>query len=269
MRYVAFDPQKPPPPKLVSAARAAAAELEAAKDKAARDSIIDTKSKADKYRAFREWLGELSGKKCWFTEADDKAAHFEVEHYRPKKVAKDLQGNEREGYWWLTFDWQNLRLSGNIPNRKKGGFFPLKPGCACATADARGLSCEEPYLLDPAVPRDPQLLDFDEEGKARPSALAVRNAWDKERAEVSIDRYGLLHPQLEEGRKQLWNQMSREVFEYLNCLNDGSSRAHGRADQLIVQIIDKCRPTARFSRAARAYLRTLDRDLAQQVMETI
>lgn len=269
MRYVAFDPQKPPPAHLVAAAKAVARELDAAADKAARDAIIDTQSKADKYRAFRDWLFQLSLGKCWFTEADDKASHFEVEHYRPKKVAKDLNGAEREGYWWLAFDWRNLRLAGNIPNRKKGGFFPLKSGCPCATPASRGLSSEEPYLLDPSVARDPQLLDFDEEGKARPSAVAERSEWDKKRVEVSIDRYALLHPQLEDGRKQLWNQMSREVNEYLSCLKDGSPRALGKAEALLSQLIDKCRPNARFSRAARTYLRTLDRDLAQQVLETI
>jgi len=245
-----------------------AAELDAAPDKAARDAILDITSRADRYRAFRDWLFRLSEGKCWFTEADDKGSHMEVEHFRAKKVAKELDGRERDGYWWLAFDWRNFRLACNIPNRRKGGYFPLKPGCYFATAASRAIGGEEPCLLDPAVARDPQLLDFDEEGKARPSSMAAGNSWDRQRAEVSIDRYGLAHPQLEEGRRQLWNAMSREVNDYLNCLHDGSPRALGRAEELLRNIIQKCRPTARFSRAARTFLRTLNADLAQSILET-
>jgi hypothetical protein len=250
----------------VADAQAATTELEGAADKAARDAILDAKAPA--YRAFREWLSGLSDGKCWFTEADDKASHMEVEHYRPKKVARDLDGNEREGYWWLAFEWRNLRLAGNIPNRRKGGYFPLRAGCPCATSDSRALGGEEPYLLDPADPRDPTLLDFDQEGKPRSSSLADRNEWDKARVEISIKRYCLDHPQLEEGRKALWNQLARHVNEYANSLLDGSPRALGRAEEILNQLRAACRSKARFSRAARTYLRMLNAELALGLLET-
>jgi hypothetical protein len=36
----------------------------------------------------------------------------------------------------LAFDWQNFRVCGNVGNRKKGTYFPLRPGCARVAAHA-------------------------------------------------------------------------------------------------------------------------------------
>lgn len=266
MRHIPFNPQSPPPPQCVADAQAVTQELQSAVDKAARDDII--KRKAHVYRAFRDWLFQLGDQKCWFTEADDKASHMEVEHFRPKKVAKELDGTERDGYWWLAFDWHNFRLCGNIPNRKKGGYFPLRQGCQCATAQHRSLGQEEPYLLDPTHPRDPTLLDFDPSGESRPSALAKQDAWDEERVRVSIERFALDHQQLSDARKALWNQLSRDVNEYTRLLADGSARAIGQAEEICARLRTAIRKESRFSRAARTYLRMLDAELAQDLIET-
>lgn len=266
MRHIPFDPQRPPPADVVTRAADVARELDAAADKAARDAIIDRKSSV--YRDFRDWLFQLGDQKCWFTEADDKASHMEVEHFRPKKIAKSLDGQERDGYWWIAFDWHNFRLCGNIPNRKKGGYFPLRAGCTCATAQQRSLGHEDPYLLDPTNPRDPTLLDFDQSGLPRPSALAERVAWDKERVEVSVTRYSLDHHQLVDARKALWNSLSRDVNEYTRLLVDGSPRAIGQAEEICVRLRLAIRKESRFSRAARTYLRMLDPELAGFLIDT-
>lgn len=83
----------------------------------------------DRHRAhwdeLKSRLSALSAGKCWFTEARDTASHFDLEHFRPKKVARNFDGTERDGDWWLAFDYTNYRLAGNVPNRKKGGWFPL------------------------------------------------------------------------------------------------------------------------------------------------
>ena len=51
---------------------------------------------------------------------------MDVEHFRPKLEVKELYKEQnREGYWWLAFDYHNFRVCGNVGNRKKGGWFPL------------------------------------------------------------------------------------------------------------------------------------------------
>jgi hypothetical protein len=49
----------------------------------------------------KNWLLALSHQKCWFSEAKDSFQYWDLEHFRPKANAKNLDGSEREGYWWL------------------------------------------------------------------------------------------------------------------------------------------------------------------------
>jgi len=41
-----------------------------------------------------------------------------------RKEAKDLEGNECEGYWWLAFNWRNYPMCGQLINVKKLDIFP-------------------------------------------------------------------------------------------------------------------------------------------------
>jgi uncharacterized protein (TIGR02646 family) len=189
-------------------------DLDEAPDAAARNKIIDDNTKA--WGELKDWLLELSHQKCWFSEAKDCFSHWDVEHYRPKKSAKDKNGTENEGYWWLAFDWQNLRICGNVGNRKKGTFFPLRPGCA-RLARHSDLRYEDPLLLDPAHETDPNLLSFDFEGNAIPAASA-QDAWDQERVEYSIERYNLNFPRLTDKRKAVWSECWGRIQEYLQEL---------------------------------------------------
>ncbi len=79
----------------------------------------------------KNWLLALSGGKCWFSEVRELYSHYDVEHFRPKKEAKGLDGADRDGYWWLAFDYMNFRVCGYVGNRKKGGWFPLQQGSLC------------------------------------------------------------------------------------------------------------------------------------------
>lgn len=60
----------------------------------------------------KEWLLQLSHGKCWYSEAKEIYSFYDVDHFRPKNRAKQLDGTERDGYWWLAFDWRNYRISG-------------------------------------------------------------------------------------------------------------------------------------------------------------
>jgi hypothetical protein len=140
---------------------------------------------------------------------------LQVEHFRPKKSAFDsyrTTGNKYDdGYWWLSFDWRNLRLCGQIGNCKKGNHFPLKAGQARCT-QFTGTDTEDPYLLDPTDPRDPLLLTFNHLGHAGCSP-AADTQWLQARVEFTVDRCYLNFPKLVDARRVVW-----ENFDYLvNC----------------------------------------------------
>ena len=101
------------------------AKLNAAGKIKERNELVDKRS--DHWGKLKPWLLALSGGKCWFTEARDIASHLDVEHFRPKKATRNIKGPERDGYWWLAFDYTNFRIAGTVPNRKKGAWFPLRP----------------------------------------------------------------------------------------------------------------------------------------------
>ena len=80
---------KQPPEEWLEKAKAATQELEAAAPREERNQIIDDNSGI--WGELKDWLLELSNGKCWFSEAKDIYSHWDVEHFRPKKSAKDLE----------------------------------------------------------------------------------------------------------------------------------------------------------------------------------
>ena len=193
----------------------------AAKKIALRNKIIT--DNGAHWGKLKPWLLALSHGKCWFSETKDYFSHYEVEHFRPKKVARDDENPgangeavERDGYWWLAFDYTNFRICGNVGNRKKGGWFPLKAGSQCSTFSARCEESEVPYLLDPTDPSDIDLIAFDEEGKviARPGT----SEWEQKRVEVSVKRLKLEeHEPLTEARRMVWQKLSLEIEGFLKA----------------------------------------------------
>ncbi len=234
-------------------AKAVLAQLKAAPDAEARKAIIDANSAV--WGELKEWLLSLSHQKCWFSEAKDCANHWHVEHFRPKKSAKDKDGTEHEGYWWLSFDWHNFRICGNVPNTKKGTFFPLRTGCARA-APRGDLRFEDPLLLDPADEDDPSLLSFDMLGRAIPNP-EIADDWEKERVEYSIGRYKLDFPALETQRRVVWKECWSRIKEYRDELaayqaDKANVIARDRFKQAAKEVRKMIREDKPFSAVARA-----------------
>jgi uncharacterized protein (TIGR02646 family) len=189
----------------------------------ARNALIDVNSAH--WGKLKPWLLALSAGKCWFSEARDIYSHLDVEHFRPKKEAKAIDGALRDGYWWLAFDYMNLRACGNVGNRKKGGWFPLNKGSLCSTYEVRCEESEVHFLLDPIDSDDVNLLAFDEEGKA--IAAPGVSEWDERRVDETIKRLKLNeHEALTEERKKVWQRMSRSIEQYktakARCSNGGN-----------------------------------------------
>jgi len=205
-------------------------ELHDAGDIAGRNALIKNNEKH--WGELKKWLLDRSYNKCWFSEARDKYSHMDVEHFRPKTEAKSLDGVKRDGYWWLAFDYRNLRACGNVGNRKKGGFFPLQAGSIISTHLKQCEESETPYLLDPTDEDDVALLAFDEEGKA----ISAPNcsAWETERVTETVKRMKLNeHETLTEERRKLWQEVTREIENYyrakVRCAAGGNPAARQRA----------------------------------------
>jgi hypothetical protein len=218
-----------------------------------RNDFIDGKSAH--WGKLKLWLQVLSHGKCWFSEVRELYSHYDVEHFRPKVECRDIHGAIKDGYWWLAFEYTNYRLCGNVGNRKKRGWFPLKPDSLCSTFERPCEESETYYLLDPTDPDDPALIAFDEEGKAIPSPLC-QSDWEKERAGFTIARLKLSeHERLTEARKKIWQTVTMEIEQYqtakaklaLGC-NPGVKekvKAH------LKKIKDMVSPTAELSSVAK------------------
>jgi hypothetical protein len=214
MRHIPFN-DPPPDPEWIATANKLLEDLKAAPNSEERKKIIDSNSKV--WGNLKEWLLTLSDQKCWFSEAKDCFSHWDVEHFRPKKSAKDLDGTEHDGYWWLAFDWRNFRICGNAGNRKKGTFFPLREGCVRVTAPDDDLRFEDPLLLDPADDHDPTLLSFTVEGRAI-SSPHIHDEWEQLRVTSSVERYNLDFPPLMNKRKVVWQDCWQHIQGYLEEL---------------------------------------------------
>ena len=96
--------------------------------------------------------------------------------FAPRKRPRRWIAGLRDGYWWLAFDYMNFRVCGNVGNRKKGGWFPLKDGSLCSTHAQPCEESETRYLLDPIDDDDVALIAFDEEGKVIPMPVLRRGS---------------------------------------------------------------------------------------------
>ena len=184
-------------------------------------------------------------------------AHYDVEHFRPKKEAKNLNGVSRDGYWWLAFDYTNFRICGNVGNRKKGGWFPLRAGSLCSTYDKPCEESEEPFFIDPINRADVNLIGFDNEGKLIPWPDA--SAWDAHRVRETANRLKLNeHKDLAEERRKLLQNIERLVYRFYlataRCAEGNNPGAKQKAEGIARQIEDITSPGASLSSVARCYL---------------
>jgi len=260
MRHISLRIQGPHP-EWVERADAVLLQLRDAPNAEARHQIIDNNSGL--WGELKNWLLELSHKKCWFSEAKDCFNHWHVEHFRPKKSAKDLDGTSYDGYWWLAFDWRNFRICGSVGNVKKGAFFPLRHGNSRA-APFGDVRFEDPILLDPSDEYDPGLISFDLEGRAI-AAPHVTDEWEKERVRYSVERFNLNFSTLMDKRKVMWADCwscIQECRRELNTYHRDKSNAiaRDRVRQALNRLRNLVREEQEFSAVARACLLSADAD---------
>lgn len=210
--------QGTPPVKWVTKAKELEALVAKAKTPAERTALIDKHEKHWRDDSIRDWLLQQFNDKCWYTEARDAVSPVHVDHYRPKGRVTEADGTQRDGYWWLAFEWTNYRISGHFVNVKKNDFFPLVEGACAKPGDAVSLKLEAPVLIDP-LSDSTRLISFERDEvacKAVPAAGVP--AVDTKRADDTIKLLGLnIRPRLSRKRADYWDRCRGHISEHVNA----------------------------------------------------
>lgn len=276
MRFIDIE-KEAPPEKWCKKANELTEQLKKLRDSKERKKIIDNNNLWSNAE-IKSWLLSLSHNKCWYSEAREICSFYDVDHFRPKKRAKNLDGRGREGYWWLAYDWKNYRISGNIVNRShkdstgrtrgKRDYFPLREGSPVASNPNLDILDEENYLLDPTDPDDPLLLTFDINGEVYP--FAREGSWAYERAKTTIDLLHLDYFLLIDERKKVWNKCDLLIREIDNLMirQDEIISATDRANlkTKTKQLREMISEEAELSSTARACLLNSESIIAQKLV---
>lgn len=210
-------------------------------------------------------LKELSNEKCWYCETKNLRSDNAVDHYRPKGNVKKAEP-PHDGYWWLAFDWHNYRFTCTFCNSVRNGetttggkqdHFPIHDEQDRARKNEDDIEEELPVLIDPVVSTDTVHIWFDEDGSAK-AAQTDEDDLEFKRADISIKRYHLNHPETKEARVARFYKIEKwlkEADEALNRLAKGKGLARQQAHSRIKDIRDAFKAEAEFSAAARCFVK--------------
>lgn len=243
----------PPGDKWLKKAEIATKKLLDAKTSEERQKIIDDNSGL--WAEVKQHLLKISHNKCWYSESIERFSHYHVDHFRPKKRAFDLNGEDQGGYWWLAFEWRNYRITGSVGNTKKGDRFCVRDN-KC-NDPGNSLDDEIFYFLDPTDEDDPLKLSFEADGTAKPASTEMDD-WDYKRAKYTIENLDLNYDLLVDGRKDLWTVCADKVNEIQNLMVENNKTPSATKRQRIKLKIDELRklvhPSAQFSATAKICL---------------
>ncbi len=102
--------------------------------------------------------------KCAYCERYLNGDYGAVEHFRPKGGYTDPSTGSliKPGYWWLSYDWDNLLLSCTECNTSyKRNIFPLSDESQ-RNISQQDVSQEQPLLINPAVENPSCYLEFNQ-----------------------------------------------------------------------------------------------------------
>jgi len=208
------------PNEVIEALDKAAKELDSINDMDERKAHI--KKNQEVWAAVRDYLSQMSSKKCWYSEARESVSRYQVDHFRPHGRSKQAAKTYDEGYSWLAFELDNFRLAGmlcNTVNKEyseetvgKGDWFPLLDPSKRATLASKSFKEETPILLDPTNPEDPSKLWFNDDGNVFPDPMLDED--EKKNVELAIQYLGLRQSMLNGQRNRVLNRCRRAIRRY-------------------------------------------------------
>lgn len=219
-----------------------------------------------RWTAVKDAFEEHSKGKCWYVECRSPGADNDIDHYRPKsRVADD---RTHPGYYWLAFEWRNLRLSCQRANRPRRGWkhsatggksanFPLVNPQKRARAPDDDLSAEIPAIVDPTNPGDVAMLTFGASGEVELVSERKGEFIAEAKLEASRLHLHLNWPRFRDDRVTLYNEIERSVLrgEDLAPRNFDGMHAVGRPFlDICKDLAKRTEPHQEYSGAARAYV---------------
>ena len=222
------------------------------------------KKHASYWGKLKEHYSNLSNGKCWYSESEDSASIYHMDHFRPKNETMALiqncdidTANNNEPYWWLAFNWKNYRFAASIPNTSKNSYFPLQIGSPIAKNEAE-LEKEWPGLLDPTDEFDVSLIAYGLDGKVYP-ACADMNCWDAQRVVLSTRVYNLNYVSLVDKRKEIQQMCKTKIDLIKDAQREYAKTRSPSFRRMLKQYISELRamtkPTSELSSVARNYIR--------------
>ena len=216
--------------------------------------------------ALRNAFEAHSGGKCWYVECKSPGADNDIDHYRPKsRVAED---RTHPGYYWLAFEWRNLRLSCQRTNRPrrdvelgetggKGDHFPLVNHEKRARAPQDDLSLEIPAIVDPTNAADVAMLTFGRSGDVELVPECKGEPIAEAKLEASRLYLHLNWPRFRDDRVMLYNEIERAVHRGEDLAPRDFSGMHAVAQAFLdicKDLAKRTEPHQEYSKAARAYV---------------
>jgi uncharacterized protein (TIGR02646 family) len=264
MRFIDLEEIKPTIRDKIEALEVARAAVLAEPDSDLRAALINRCRGL--WTAVRDTFAAYSNDKCWYVECKNLGTDDDIDHFRPKSGVKE--DPTHPGYYWLAFDWTNLRLSCHRANRPrtnpetgetggKAGHFPLIDPATRAQAPADDLSREVPALLDPTKLADVVLLSFTPNGEVDLSPEYKGQAVAEAKFEASRLCLHLNWPKFRDARVVLYNRIARIVDRGEREAPQDYSGVHAAGEAFV----DACRDLRttmlareEYSMAARVYV---------------
>jgi hypothetical protein len=151
-----------PPPSALASVRAE--ELRRVRDARGRGVPYEL---GDRYNSeeVRQALYAAQAWKCCYCEILIQPRAYPIEHFRPKGKAKHGPTfPDHEGYWWLTWTWENLMLACPTCNSTKLDHFPLEPRGRVLPRGRKPPGPERAMLLDPMTEDPTASIEFAHRG---------------------------------------------------------------------------------------------------------
>jgi len=209
------------------------------------------KSKRSIYasKAMKRILSEAHHNKCCYCEKKLRAAiNLAVEHFRPKSGVRQSrkQKEERPGYYWLAYEWENLLLSCHDCNSTyKQTLFPLENPKRRARTHHGDIGAERPLLVNPAAENPRDHIRFRDDA---PEPLT-------EMGRITICVTGLRRPSLREDRLEKiailrsWRNITKLATE-----RPHDRELHDLANDFRNFLTSAVQPDAEFSSMAQDFL---------------